>query len=295
MCVQVFANGVSDMSADHDHDVDALNELLDAGWISEVLFEVKSGKEATVYCCRRPPLPPGEGWGEGASNGLALRGQKVEATLTPDPSPEGRGGFLAAKVYRDLSTRRFRNSAIYQAGRVHLAREGRARRAAENRTAFGREMEQVLWIDSEWEIMQRLFDAGLDVPQPLQRTSRAILMPFFGDHERGPAPMLHQVDSLSRDTASGVIDRLLWSIEAMLDLHVVHGDLSPFNIMWHGDRAIIIDFPQAVDPRLNPAAQSLLERDISNVCEWAQRFGVRRNAGKITADLWSRFVAGEIG
>jgi RIO kinase 1 len=247
------------MSADNSV-VDGLVDVFDAGLIDEVLFEVKSGKEATVYCCR---------------------------------AREAAGGLVAAKVYRDLATRRFRNSAIYQAGRVHLAREGRAKRAAENRTAFGLKIEQAIWMDHEWCMLHRLFDAGLDVPQPLARGERAILMPFLGD-ERKPSPMLYAVE-IQREDASAVVDRLLWNVRQMLDLHVVHGDLSPFNVMWHDEKAVIIDLPQAVDPRLNPAAQSLLRRDIGNLCEWASRFGVRRDAATITADLWMRFQLGEIG
>lgn len=240
--------------------VAGLSDLLDAGLISEVLYEVKSGKEATVFCCARAD-----------------------------------GSLLAAKVYRDLATRRFRNSAVYQAGRVHLAREGRAKRAAENRTAFGLEMEQAIWIDHEWCMLLRLFGAGLDVPQPIARGERAILMPFLGDRDR-PAPMLNAAE-IGREAGppSDIVDRLLWNVEAMLDLHVVHGDLSPFNILWHEQRAIIIDLPQSVDPRLNPAARTLLARDIGNICEWAARFGVRRDAATITADLWTRFCLGEIG
>lgn len=245
------------MPADHHAVVAGLVDVFDAGLIDEVLFEVKSGKEATVYCCR-------------AKNEL-----------------------VAAKVYRELATRGFRNSAVYQAGRVHLARSGRARRAAENRSAFGQEMEQALWIDHEWSMLRRLHDAGLDVPQPIARGERAILMPFLGD-ENAPAPMLHQVELDSED-ASVVVDRLLWNVERMLDAHVVHGDLSPFNIMWHSGGPIIIDLPQAVDPRLNSAAQILLARDVSSVCAWASCLGMRRDAAAITADLWSRFVLGEIG
>jgi RIO kinase 1 len=237
--------------------VDGLMDVFNAGLIDEVLFEVKSGKEATVYCCRA--------------------GERL----------------VAAKVYLELSTRRFRNSAVYQGGRVHLAREGRARRAAENRSAFGQKMEQALWIDHEWQMLHRLHEAGLDVPQPLARGERAILMPFLGD-ETGPAPMLHAIE-LGAAQAAETIDRLLWNVRQMLDLHVVHGDLSPFNVMWHDERAIIIDLPQAVDPRLNHAARGLLERDIGNLCEWGGRFGVRRDAAKISADLWLRFCLGEIG
>lgn len=237
--------------------VDGLNDVFDAGLIDEVLFEVKSGKEATVYCCR------------------------------------GGDGLVAAKVYRDLATRGFRNSAVYQAGRVHLARSGRAQRAAVNRTAFGQEVEQALWIDHEWAMLNRLSCAGLDVPGPLARGERAILMTFLGD-KQAPSPMLHAVEP-SPAAASDVLDRLLWNVTAMLDLHVVHGDLSPFNVMWHDGRAVIIDLPQSVDPRLNPSARGLLTRDIANLCAWASRFDVHRDAAAITAGLWTRFCLGGIG
>ena len=45
------------MFADSDH-TSALESFADEGWISEILYEVKSGKEATVYCCRGGPRAP---------------------------------------------------------------------------------------------------------------------------------------------------------------------------------------------------------------------------------------------
>jgi RIO kinase 1 len=87
----------------------------------------------------------------------------------------------------------------------------------------------------------------------------------------------------------------LWNIELMLDHDCVHGDLSPYNVMFSGDRPIIIDFPQAVDPRLNHNGGTLLARDIENVCGWARRFDVNRPAAKIASRLWSRFTRGGLG
>ena len=81
----------------------------------------------------------------------------------------------------------------------------------------------------------------------------------------------------------------------MLHHHRVHGDLSPFNVLWWKDRPVIIDLPQAIDPRLNPAAHSLLARDVENICRWGSKHGVQRDANRIANDLWSRFVIGEIG
>ena len=81
----------------------------------------------------------------------------------------------------------------------------------------------------------------------------------------------------------------------MLDCDCVHGDLSPFNIMFHDDRPILIDFPQAIDPRLNEYGRMLLQRDGERMCDWARKHGVNRPAHAIVGRLWNRFVLGEIG
>jgi len=243
------------------HVLEALQGFLDDGSIVEVLYEVKSGKEATVYCCRAG---------------------------VDSPFP-----LLAAKVYRPLESRSFRNDAVYQTGRMHLARNSRVKRAAESGSAFGREVQYGTWINHEWEIMHRLHEAGADVTAPLARSDRAILMPYLGDADAA-APKLNDAD-LPRPLIRQVADRLLWNVELMLDRHIVHGDLSPFNILWWQDRAVIIDFPQATDPRLNPATETLLRRDIANVCGWAGKHGVSIDATRFSDHLWSRFVIGEIG
>jgi RIO kinase 1 len=280
----------------------ALESLFDEGWISELLYEVKSGKEATVYCCRGgPPLPRGVREGRSESRGaVGANGQSSAQSsasrsnaLTPDPSLGGRGELLAAKVHRDIRTRRFKNDAIYQTGRVHLAREGRVKRATQNKSSFGREAQYAMWLDHEWQTMHTLHTAGVDVVRPVARNDRAILMPFLGDR-CGPAPNLVEAELHSAETGR-IADRLLWNIELMLDRHIVHGDLSPYNVLYWRGEATIIDFPQAVDPRLNPAALALLSRDVENICRWASRHGVRRDAGLITPDLWRRFSLGEIG
>ena len=64
-------------------------------------------------------------------------------------------------------------------------------------------------------------------------------------------------------------------IERWLGVNLVHGDLSPYNILYWKGRCVAIDFPQAVDPRFNDAARSLLERDISNLAKYFARMGVK--------------------
>jgi RIO kinase 1 len=80
----------------------------------------------------------------------------------------------------------------------------------------------------------------------------------------------------------------------MLGANVVHGDLSPYNVLWWNDRASVIDLPQAVDPRFNRSARALLERDVSNVCRYFARAGVDVNPVRIASDLWRRFLRAEL-
>lgn len=174
-----------------------------------------------------------------------------------------------------------------------MARATRVQRAVNGHSAFGRKVQYATWLRQEWETLCVLHEAGADVPHPLAVGERAILMPFLGD-SAGPSPMLHETRP-DRATAARLVDDLLKNVEMMLDYDFVHGDLSPHNIMLHEDRAIIIDFPQAIDPRLNHAGAALLARDVEKICTWAGRHGVRRSASSITAGLWNRFILGELG
>jgi RIO kinase 1 len=235
-----------------------LDSFLDDSLILEVLEVVRSGKEATVFRCRAAPST----------------GQR----------------YFAAKVYRPMQRRTFRNDSTYQQGRVILSSRGR--RAYQNRTDFGREVQYDLWVNAEFETQQALYDAGADVPRPWRCNGSAILMEWLGDET--PAPQLRHARP-SPDHAREMHRTLLANIELMLRHNLIHSDLSPFNILHLGEAAVkIIDFPQAVDARMSPNAAMLLHRDVANVCGFFERFGVRSDAGRIADDLWRRFVLAEL-
>jgi RIO kinase 1 len=236
----------------------ALDYFYAEGWISQVLYLVKSGKEATVYCCEGQPST-------------------------------GRG-LVAAKLYRAREHRSFRNDAVYQAGRVIL--DAHARRAVKNKSRFGREAQQGMWINHEWETLEQLHAVGADVPEPLARTDGAILMGYRGD-ETASAPRLHEVD-LARDEAAHHFQVLMRNVELWLANNVIHGDLSAYNVLYWEGAVTVIDFPQAVDPRFNPNAIGLLERDVTNLCNYFAKRGVTADAKAITRELWRRFLRAEL-
>lgn len=237
---------------------EALEQFFADGLITEILYTVKSGKEATVYCCQAHP-----------STGVEL---------------------LAAKVYRSRNNRGFKNDAIYQEGRVIL--EGHVRRAVEKKTRFGREAQFGMWIDYEFAALNALYKAGADTPRPLARSGNALLMEYLGNRQQA-APSLQSVE-LARNAVYPVFDRLMRNIELWLANNYVHADLSAYNVLYWQDRVRIIDFPQAVDPRFNPNARALLERDIDNICRYMARYGLQRDSHAITDRLWRRFKNSEL-
>jgi RIO kinase 1 len=123
-------------------------------------------------------------------------------------------------------------------------------------------------------------------------SGHAMLMEFVGD-EDGPAPKLKHV-SLSPAEARTVYDSLLDEIRLWIANDRIHGDLSPFNILYWNGQATLIDFPQAVNPWDNPDARFLLERDIRNVATWFEPYGIATDAPRIADRLWDAFWRGTL-
>lgn len=225
--------------------------------IGDVLHVVKSGKEATVYCCQALP-----------STGLEL---------------------VAAKIYRSREHRDFKDDSLYQAGRHYGSS---ARRAIAARNRFGLAAMYDAWIAHEFATLHRLHAAGCDVPRPISRHGSALLLEYIGD-ERGAAPPLARVRLAPRE-ARPLLDRLLHNVGLLLACDRVHGDLSPYNVLYRAGDVVIIDFPQAVQPQTNPHAYELLLRDVEQLCRYFERYGVRTQPRRIADDLWLRFQFGEL-
>ncbi len=228
-------------------------------WISDVLLRLKGGKEASVYLCRS--------------------GAAVEAPL------------VAAKVYRPRSLRNLKNDGQYRAGRGDLDENGHvivdsgALHAMAKRTAYGEELRHQSWIAFEFETLEMLHAAGAAVPKPYAMEKNAILMDYVGELGNA-APPLNSV-ILDPDEATPLFERVIHNVDLLLSNRRIHGDLSAYNILyWDGDIALI-DFPQVVPPESNPAAWTIFLRDVTRVCQYFASQGVKRDARKLAADLWT--------
>jgi RIO kinase 1 len=239
--------------------LDSLGDLYEHQWITDVLRRVKGGKEANVYQCRA---------------GVAVS------------SP-----YAAAKVYRPRSMRNLKNDHVYREGRANLDQDGHAivkegmLKAIHRRTDYGKDLVHQSWIAHEFTTLKRLHAAGADVPEPYASAPNAILMAFVGD-DLGAAPALSEI-SLEREEARLLFDRVLGNIDTMLTQGVIHGDLSAYNILYWAGEIALIDFPQVVGPEANVNAYPIFRRDITRVCEYFAKQGIRANARSLAEQLWT--------
>ncbi|HLZ24598.1 MAG TPA: RIO1 family regulatory kinase/ATPase [Ktedonobacterales bacterium] len=244
----------------------SLTHFYENDLITDVLWMIKSGKEATVYCCAAHPAVGAE--------------------------------YVAAKVYRPRMFRSLKNDAVYRRSRAVYDNEGhevfgsRARRVAERKTKRGRLEQVASWIAYEFQTQRLLYDAGADVPRPLAQSGNAVLMEYIGGPD-GAAPKLGGAAPAPED-AQALFDRILRNVELWLACDRIHGDLSPYNILYWEGGVTIIDFAQAIDPRYNLDAFPLLLRDIERVCGYFTRLGVRVEAVEIASELWASYLRGEI-
>lgn len=188
---------------------------------------------------------------------------------------------LAAKRYRKFEDRMFRNDARYRSAR--RTGESRVDRAVARGNRAGMAFRARLWLATEFETLCRLWSAGAPVPYPVQQLDRELMVAFIGSHGEA-APRL--VDArLAGGDVQEAWDQVVDAIRLMLRAGVVHGDLSAYNILWHEGRIVVIDFPQAVDPVAHPEGMALLERDLTNVCDWFRRRGLACDVSALFADL----------
>ncbi len=215
---------------------------------------VKSGKEATVYCCQAHP--------------------RMKAATGHD--------WLAAKLYRSRENRSFKNYSVYQQGRSTL--NTRMDKAIAQKSAKGLAAQFGLWIAAEYETLSRLYAAGADVPRPYAQAESAILFDYYGRPGMA-APQLQHI-RLRPDEVAPLFAQMKRNLALCMECDRVHGDLSPYNILYWEGELKIIDLPQAVDPMDNPDAYDLFVRDVANVCDYFALHGLVTDAKHLALSLW---------
>ena len=235
---------------------------------------------------QRGPLPHPE-WVVTASGafdtelGVVKTGKEADVHLIERAVPGTAGVLLAAKRYRNSHHSDFHRSGSYEAGRT--MRHTRDARAVSRRSAYGRSVAAGHWAVSEFDALCRAWRAGVPVPYPVQVSDTEVLMEFVGEG-RAAAPRLAQ-SRLHGEQLRSAFDQVVGILEAFAHAGFAHGDLSPYNLLDHDGRVVVIDLPQIVDVAANPQGLDFLHRDVVNVSTWFTRRGLENDPEQVFAHL----------
>ncbi|MCB1647611.1 MAG: phosphotransferase, partial [Pseudomonadales bacterium] len=83
-------------------------------------------------------------------------------------------------------------------------------------------------------------------------------------------------------------------IVRMLCAGLVHGDLSPFNVLVDDKGPVIIDLPQAVDAAANNQAGMMLARDVNNLTRYYGQFAPALLQTRYAQEIWALYKEGDL-
>ena len=232
-----------------------IEPLVEDGVVDQVMRQLMSGKEATVY--------------------VVQCGDEVRC----------------AKVYKEANQRGFHQAVHYTEGRK--VKNSRQARAMEKGSRYGRQEQESAWQRAEVDALYKLAAAGVRVPHPYGFYEGVLLMELVSDEQGAPAPRLNDLE-LTEEQAREFHAMLIRQVVLMLCAGIVHGDLSEFNILVDSQGPVIIDLPQAVDAAANNNASRMLERDVENLANYFGQFAPELQATQYGKEIWALYQRGEL-
>jgi RIO kinase 1 len=118
------------------------------------------------------------------------------------------------------------------------------------------------WTRFEYNFLSKAHNLGINTPEPIRCYENIIVMQFLGRDEN-PAELAIKDSDFNIERWYVLLTNFIVS---MAKNGIIHGDLSPYNILNYNGEPFIIDFSQAL--KLSSLTINFLVRDITNVNNW---------------------------
>lgn len=221
-----------------------LLQMINRNVVSEIHGCLSTGKEANVY----------------HSISLSSADEEDESSVSAQV-------HRAIKVYK-TSILVFKDRDKYVTGEFRF-RQGYSK--SNNRSMVK------LWAEKEMRNLRRIYAAGIPCPEPVHLRLHVLVMGFVGNSKGRAAPRLKDVEFNVPEPESrwrAHYMELLGYMRVMYHTcHLVHADLSEYNILYHKEKLYIIDVSQSVEHD-HPRSLEFLRMDIKNVNDFFRRKGV---------------------
>ncbi|KAG0329221.1 Serine/threonine-protein kinase RIO1, partial [Podila humilis] len=127
-----------------------------------------------------------------------------------------------------------------------------------------------IWAEKEMRNLKRIHQAGIPCPEPLVLRMHVLVMGFLGDKNGWAYPRLKDAQ-IDQDRYPSLYFQLVKYMRIMYQTcHLVHADLSEYNILYHSRTLYIIDVSQSVEHD-HPHAFNFLRMDITNVSDYFRK------------------------
>jgi RIO kinase 1 len=163
-------------------------------------------------------------------------------------------GHVVVKIYR-LSTCDFNRMYTFIRTDPRFPKLNRQRR----KVVFA-------WAQREFRNLLKAREAGIRVPTPITHMMNVLVMEMIGK----PAP---KAKAESPKQPKKFIDDVISQMRKLYAAGLVHGDLSPFNILNDEGTPVIIDMSQSTTLD-DHNAKEYLARDVRNIVAFAENLGI---------------------
>jgi RIO kinase 1 len=126
------------------------------------------------------------------------------------------------------------------------------------------------WCSKEFKNLMVLYKHNIPVPRPISAINNVLVMEFIGDENGTPAPRLKDAD-FDKDPLIELNLILSYIKKMYLEVKLVHGDLSEYNILYYKGKQVIIDVSQAVSI-IHHSASIYLQRDVKNILNYYAQY-----------------------
>lgn len=232
-----------------------IEPLIQDGLVDEVIRQLMSGKEASVYVVRC--------------------GDEIRC----------------AKVYKEANKRSFHKNTDYTEGRK--VKNSRRARAMQKGTRYGRKAQEESWQSAEVGALYRLAAVGVRVPKPYHFHEGVLLMDLLTDSNGNAAPRLNDL-VLTAEVSREYHRILVTQVVRMLCAGIIHGDLSEYNVLVDSTGPVIIDLPQAINAAANNQACKMLLRDVENMAIYFGQFAPELLTTSYGMEIWALYQSGQL-